>query len=193
MKTPRARALRFLLFVVVPAALLVSGCGDDTSADADGQSPQPGTETTAAGAEPAAEFADLPHACDVVPPEEVELIIGHADQEALADRALDGAHYTQCIWDEPNSSSLIAVSIVDTAARFELHQRVLPDFEVVEGLGDEALVAPGVSSETRGATGGYTVSIRRGATTVVVALRYEGVTPADHAIDLARSVVDRLG
>ena len=191
-----SRRVRPWIPLFAAALLLVAACSDDRSDDPGGGDGADGATTTTSESEPdedaAPVFADLPHACELVEPDEVEALIGPADEEGIEGRALDGARYTQCFWDGHDGTTMIGVSIVDTRARYDMHASTLPEFEPLADLGDEALAAPGVSSETGGATGGRTVSIRVGDISVVVALRYEGVTPVEEVRPLAESVVSRL-
>jgi hypothetical protein len=190
----RSGRVRCWIPLLVAAGLVVASCGDDTTDQVGAGDPSERSTTTTSDveSEPGRVFADLPHACALVEPAEVEALIGPADEDGIEGRALDGARYTQCFWDGHDGITMIGVSVVATRARYDLHASTLPDFEPLDGLGDEALAAPGVSSETRGATGGRTVSIRIGEVSVVVALRYEDVTPVDEVRPLAESVVSRL-
>lgn len=204
--------IRRLILVLCLGAVALTGCGDD-----DGSSPvaDGSTETTAVPAnldppdegdddedgddENAADESDdaaagdLPDSCELLTAEEVEALIGSATPEGEDDVAIDGVAYSQCFWEDADGEELIGVGVVDTTARYDMHAENMPTQEDVAGLGDEAIAFPGISSETRGATGGRTISISVDGRTVVVSLRLLGETPVDTVVPLAEAVLSRMG
>lgn len=199
-------ARRLVAILLSMGVLFVAGCGDDDTSAADPSSPDPSIESTtadggdtgngdsssaeeAAGDEPTGE--DLPDACGLVDQAEVEALIGPAAIENEAGQTLDGLDFNQCVWESDESGQLIGVALTSTTTRFESHLDNLPG-DPVDGLGDDAITAGGVSLETTGATGGRTISMANGDRTVVVALRLDGQTTLDAVRPLAESVLANL-
>lgn len=106
--------------------------------------------------------------------------------------AIDGLSYSQCFWEDAEGNQMIGVGVVETTDRFDMHVGNMPSYEELPGLGDEAIAFPGVSSETRGATGGRTISISVDDRTVTVSLRLDGETPVDAVTPLAEAVLARF-
>ena len=193
--------------VVAVASLLLAACGGD---DADDGAEDVSTDTTAAVAADANDdttddgttdagtvddetsdeaAAGVPDACSLVEPSEVEALIGAAEPVGETDTAIDGFAYSQCNWE--NDDGLFLVAVIEGPTRYESHQDNLAG-EPLDGVGDEALTAPGVSSETMGATGGRTISALVDGTTLVVALKVPGETSIDLVQPIATTVADRL-
>lgn len=206
----RTRTLAVTLVAV--ASLLFAACGDDTDDGAgddvstdsaavtddttavadetiadDDETTDAGTVDDEASDEVAA--GGVPDACSLVEPAEVEALIGAAEPVGETDTAIDGFAYSQCNWE--NDDGLFLVAVIEGAERYESHQDNLPG-EPLAGVGDEALTAPGVSSETMGATGGRTISALVGGRTLVVALRVPGETTVELVQPIAATVADRL-
>lgn len=196
-RRPRALALLLVLLLVLGAA-----CGGDDADD--GAEPGDAPETTSSTAppdeeepveeepdeeEPASDGA-LPAACDLVDPAALPDGLAAVTPEADDDTAIDGLDYSQCTWE--SEDVLLVVAVIDGPARYEMHAENLPG-EPLSGVGDEAITAPGISSETRGGSGGRTVSALVGDRTLVVALRLEGETTPDDVVPLATAAVDRMG
>lgn len=179
------------LVVVAFAPLLLGACGDDD--DSAATSPTTADDPAADdGTDDDGEAADggsVPDACTLVEPAEVEALIGAATGEEERDVALDGLEFSQCTWE--TEESMLIVAVVDGPERHEMHQDTLPG-EPLEGVGDQAITAPGVSSETTGATGGRTISALVGDLTLVVALKVPGETTVDLVAPIAATVADRV-
>ena len=200
------------LAALVMAALalaLTAGCGDDddtatddtsttapdaTGDDGDGGGGDDGDDADDNGGDDNDDGDDgdggVPDACDLLDAAEVEPFVGVVEPESEAGTSIDLLAYSQCEWE--TDDALVVLAIVGGAERFETHRDNLPG-EPVEGLGDEALTFPGVSSETRGGSGGRTISVRVGDRTLVVALRIEGETTVDLVRPLAEAALGRLG
>jgi hypothetical protein len=176
------------VIVVVMVAALGSCGSDDTVAQGRPTTTEAPTHEPGAPAE-----AELPSACDLVEDAEVEALIGPAEPELIEGRAIDGVEYSQCFWDGEDGVTMVGVTVVDTRARYDLHVQSSMNPEPVDGLGDEALMAPGVSSETRGATGGRTVSMRFGEQTLMVSVRLDDQTLPENVLPLAELVAARFG
>jgi len=168
--------------------------GDDSDAvdDTDGVDDADDADDTEGSEGSGDESADaeIPDACTLVEPAEVEELIGAAEPEGENDVAIDGLRYSQCSWE--NDDGLFIVAVVEGRDRYDLHTQNLPG-EPLDGVGDEALTAPGVSSETKGATGGRTISALVGGRTLVVALRVEGQTTVEMVAPIATTIAGRLG
>jgi hypothetical protein len=191
--------------VICLGAVALSGCGDD--ADGDGADPDvadtavgevdgAATSTTAGAAgddgddEP--DGGGLPDACGLLDADEFEALIGPATAEADGGTTIDMLNFDECIFEADEGRGIVGVAITSSRSRYDMHVERL-DGEAVDGLGDEAFMAVGMSLETKGATGGRTVSMLVDGRTVVVALRIEGDTPPEVARTLAESVLTRLG
>lgn len=199
--TPRPTAA----LVVLLLALGASCGGDDGTSDEDAGSSTTvpaeaapttvSTEappTTATTGDPGSEEESgaLPSACDLVDPTALPADLAAASPESDDGTSIDGLGYSQCTWE--SEETLLVVAVVDGPERYEMHVENLPG-EPLDGVGDEAITAPGISSETRGASGGRTVSALVGDRTLVVALRLDGeTTPAD-VLPFASAAVERLG
>lgn len=177
-----------LVVVAVLAAALL-GCGDDEESD-EVTAVTDDTGTGDTGDETGDGGGELPDACGLLEAAELEPVVGSVEPEAERDTSIDGLDYRQCTWE--SADTLLIVAVVDGSERFETHVANLGG-EPVDGVGDEALVATGMSSETRGGTGGRTISARVGDRTVVVALRLPGETPTDAVLPLAQAVAGRVG
>jgi hypothetical protein len=194
--------LRRLALVICLGALALSGCGDDSVEEVEDGA----TSTTVAQTDPADETEDesddgsdaepdgggLPDACGLLDADEVEALIGPATAEADGGTTIDMLNFDECIFEADEGRGIVGVAITSSRSRYDMHVERL-DGEAVDGLGDEAFMAVGMSLETKGATGGRTVSMLVDGRTVVVALRIEGDTPPEVARTLAESVLTRLG
>lgn len=186
--------------VLVPlaaAALLLGACGDD-DVDTSGTTVAPAddaaTDDSSDGADgtdgSAGGSGEVPDACGLVEAAEVEALIGEAaSPESEADVAIDGLAYSQCSWE--TADALFVVAVVEGTDRHEMH-REIPNAEDVDGVGDRAITAGGVSSETMGATGGRTISAEVDGSTLVVALKVQGQTTVDLVAPIATTVAERL-
>lgn len=200
MSRTRTRTRTAALVAIALAPLLLGACGDEDDsattsttapadpaagdgpdADADGGADEDDGEAGAEGA--------VPDACTLVEPAEVEALVGDATGTEERDVALDGLEYSQCTWE--NEESMLIVAVVGGPERHEMHQDTLPG-DPLEGVGDQAITAPGVSSETTGATGGRTISALVDDRTLVVALKVPGQTTVDLVAPIATTVADRL-
>lgn len=188
----RARSLALVPLAI--AVLFLPACGDDgdgTSSDTTAAAPPGETTTSSESDETTAsvESVAIPDACTLVEPSEVEALVGPAEQEAEIDVALDGLDYSQCTWE--GDVGLFIVAVVEGPDRYETHTANLSG-DPVDGIGDEAITAGGVSSETRGATGGRTISALVGGNTLVVALKVDGQTSLEMVAPIATTVAERL-
>lgn len=191
------------LAALVLAALL-AGCGGDDAesdagsgdtssvdvTDAQDQEADAGDQTDETDDADAGDqtAAAIPDACGLVDAAELDALVPGAEPEADDGTAIDGLDYSQCTWETEETTLIVAV--VEGSTRFEMHQDHLQG-EPLDGVGEDALVAPGVSSETTGATGGRTVSALVDGNTLSVALRLTGQTTNEDVVPLATAVVER--
>jgi hypothetical protein len=195
---------RTLAAGTLAAALLLAACGGDDGGAEEGTTAPPAETSTSAEVETSTtaeepedaepddgeEAGAIPDACSLVEPAEVEALVGAAEPEGETETAIDGLEYSQCIWE--TDDAMLVVAVVEGEDRFAMHGENLPA-EPLEGVGDEAITAPGVSSETRGATGGRTISALVDGNTLVVALRVPGETSIDLVAPIATTIAGRLG
>lgn len=162
-----------------------TGSGDGTGSDDGTGSEDEADEADEQGGETA---AAIPDACTLVDDAELGALVPGAEPEPEEGTAIDGLDYSQCTWETEETTLIVAV--VEGSTRFEMHQDHLQG-EPLDGVGEDALVATGVSSETRGDTGGRTVSALVDGNTLSVALRLTGQTTNEDVVPLATAVVER--
>ncbi len=151
------------------AGIALASCGDDDGGEASQASTPPAPAATAPTTTGAGEVAD---ACKLLTDAEVTQQLGNgAKRERKAGTSLDEHPFTQCRWTAGKKE--IGVVVIATTARFETHSK-LAGGSTVSGLGDAATVRRGTSLETRGGTGGRTVTVKDGGRTLVVALDLGG-------------------
>jgi hypothetical protein len=184
---------------VLAIALALGGCGDDSDEVELGE---PTEDTGAAGGDGDGdgdggdEPAELPDACALVPRDELQDLLGPTEMERTDEEAIDGLAFSECVW-QTDDVALAGVAVVETSARYD--QRVelaedefLMEPEMIDDLGDGAVVAVGVSLETFAATGGRTATTVVDGYTVEIALRLDPRTSTDDVVSLAEIVLDRL-
>ena len=155
--------------------------GDAPESDGDAAGPADSDGGESAGA--------IPDACTLVDAADVEALVPGATPEAETSMSLDALEYSQCEWE--SGDALLIVNVVEGPNRFEMHRDHLRG-EAIDGLGDDALVAEGISSETRGSTDGLTVSSLVDGNTLVVALKLDRDTTQDDVVPLATTAAERL-
>lgn len=106
------------------------------------------------------------------------------------DVSLDGFPYSQCD-AQASIATMAAVVVLESAARYEQHVQ-LARGRTVSGLGDGALIEPGISLENKGSSTGATAFVKVGERTVAAAVEIGTDDASDAATQLAREVVKRL-
>jgi hypothetical protein len=220
--TRRAAAVRARWAAPWVAALLVVGgaCGDDGEEVQVGA--DPGTEEAATGDDAGNEEAatddatsdetgtdeaatedgggdsggELPDACALIPRDELQELLGLTEMQRTDEEAIDGLAFSECVW-QTDDVALAGVAVVETSARYD--QRVelaedefLMEPEMIDDLGDGAVVAVGVSLESFAATGGRTATVLSDGYSVEIALRLDPSTSTDDVVALAETVLARL-
>jgi hypothetical protein len=201
------RSIRWRALVLATAVtVLLGACGDDSdevelgdpAEDADGGEGEDGAAEDGAAEDGAAEDGggELPDCSSLIPRDELQDLLGLTDLERTDEQAIDGLAFSECVW-QTDDVALAGVAVVETSARYD--QRVelaedefLMEPEMVDDLGDGAVVAVGVSLETFAATGGRTATVLTDGYTVEIALRLDPRTSTDDVVALAEIVLDRL-
>jgi hypothetical protein len=204
-RSRRSRLLRTSA-AVIALALPVSACGDDgddevelgEAAEDVGDAGEPSDGGTGGGEADDGDSApgELPDCSALIPRDELGELLGLTEMQKTEEEAVDGLAFSECVW-ETDDVALAGVAVVESSARYD--QRVelaedefLMEPEFVDGLGDGAVVAVGVSLETFAATGGRTATVLADGYSVEIALRLDPRTSTDDVVALAEIVLDRM-
>ena len=191
---------RRLVVAGVALGLLVAGCSDDDGETVEANDSAATTDDGGGGAatddDGGAQTALPEDPCALLGADEIQFLIGPNTSEQESGTSVDGAGFTQCVWETEDHGPRVGVAVVEGRERYDQRVGFVEDGEfdgeMVDDLGDGAVVIPGVSLETTGGTGGRTATVLVGDQTVAVAVKLDGETSVQDVVTTTESVLGRL-